>query len=266
MNVLEKQELLDRIDELESRLIGVRCEFNYLRTMQPLVESAKIFEVPENCLLVIKSDRLSVEQFERFHHLLRKNFKNPPVLACLSPGDDIVAVMKSDEPTQLPLWNGETVDPSDIPQDLWGGIDPGSKGAMAVTDGKGFVDFILFEKATERDIYLWAERYKSRIRWVLLEQVSAMKGWGVSSTFKFGMSYGAMRMLLTALGVPWETITPVPWMNEMKCRPKKKADKSKMTQKAAAQRLFPWVTRITKDNCDALLISECSRRRWNDGN
>jgi crossover junction endodeoxyribonuclease RuvC len=90
----------------------------------------------------------------------------------------------------------------------------------------------------------------------LLEQVSAMPKQGVSSTFKFGASYGLLQGLLVAHGVVWQTVTPRIWQSEMRCLTKG----NKNVTKAAAQQLWP-EEKITHATADALLLAELCRRR-----
>ena len=44
-----------------------------------------------------------------------------------------------------------------------------------------------------------------------IEQVGAMRGQGVSSMFRFGESYGATQMAVTAHKIPMRLITPAKW-------------------------------------------------------
>jgi Holliday junction resolvasome RuvABC endonuclease subunit len=78
---------------------------------------------------------------------------------------------------------------------------------------------------------------------------------GVSSTFKFGTSYGFLRGVLVALEVPFEAVTPAKWQRSMSCLTK--GDKN--VTKARAQELFPEV-KVTHAIADALLIAEYGRR------
>jgi len=78
---------------------------------------------------------------------------------------------------------------------------------------------------------------------------------GVSSTFKFGMQYGTLKGILTALHIPFELIRPVDWQRALGCMTK--GDKN--ISKAKAQQLFPDI-KVTHAKADALLISEYCRR------
>ena len=67
----------------------------------------------------------------------------------------------------------------------------------------------------------------------VIEQVAAMPGQGVSSTFKFGAAYGIVRGVVTALEIPTHLITPRTWKRHFRLD----ADKEKA--RALAIRLWP---------------------------
>jgi len=81
---------------------------------------------------------------------------------------------------------------------------------------------------------------------------------GVSSTFKFGVQYGTLKGILTALRIPFELIRPVDWQRALGCMTK--GDKN--ISKAKAQQLFPDI-KVTHAKADALLIAEFCRRMRN---
>ena len=79
---------------------------------------------------------------------------------------------------------------------------------------------------------------------------------GVASSFKFGVSYGLLRMALIASGIPWEEITPNQWQKALGCL--SRGDKN--TTKARSQQLFPRI-KVTHAVADALLLAEFCRRK-----
>jgi len=58
---------------------------------------------------------------------------------------------------------------------------------------------------------------------------------GIASTWKFAQNYGTIRGILTALHIPFETISPMEWQSAMRCR----TGGDKNISKAKAQQLFP---------------------------
>lgn len=138
------------------------------------------------------------------------------------------------------------------------GIDPGKSGAIAsMTCARGCSPVVSFIKCsdTEHELSDFLMGASTPSTFAFIEQVSAMPRQGVSSTFKFGQSYGFLRGLLVAHRIPFETVTPAKWQGFMRCR----SGGDKNVTKAAAQRLFPDV-KVTHANADALLLAEYARR------
>lgn len=133
------------------------------------------------------------------------------------------------------------------------GIDPGASGGIAVIDA-GAVRAVKMP-ATEADLRDWLLSETAAPRFVWLEQVGSMPGQGVSSTFKFGQSYGFLRGLLVGLGIPHEFVRPAVWQRALGCL----SGGDKNVTKAAAQRLWPHV-KWTHATADAALIAEYGRR------
>lgn len=145
---------------------------------------------------------------------------------------------------------------------LYLGIDPGKSGAMALVDAKGvFVEAIRLSEPVG-DIAEWLEQWiasKMSDDWIdfaIIEKVGAMPRQGVSSTFKFGVSYGICQGLVAAAQIPHEFVTPAMWQKRMKCLTK--GDKN--VSKEAAKRLFP-KAKITHKEADSMLIAEFCRRQ-----
>lgn len=133
------------------------------------------------------------------------------------------------------------------------GVDVGTSGAMAVIDPDGVVVSIQRMTETPHDVWSWLSA--QRIQFGVIEQVHAMPKQGVSSTFKFGTSFGLCQGLLVAAGVRFEFATPQAWQKALSC----KSGGDKNITKARAQALFP-NTKIVHANADALLLAEFARR------
>lgn len=133
------------------------------------------------------------------------------------------------------------------------GIDPGASGGAALlTPALQVVDVIKFKDGTEDDIGNWfwqrATQDSSDV-FAVLEKVNAMPKQGVSSSFKFGMSYGFLRGVLATLDIQREFVRPAQWQRALGCL--SKGDKN--VTKARAQELFPGV-KVTHAIADALLL------------
>jgi hypothetical protein len=138
---------------------------------------------------------------------------------------------------------------------IYFGIDPGVSGSVSAIwdDGVPFMSCGRFDW-TEHDIVDWFRQFDLEKSKAVIERVHAMPKQGVSSTFRFGTSYGFLRGVLVSLRIPFKDQTPGKWQTEMKCR--SKGDKN--VTKAAAQRLWPEY-KITHRNADSLLLAEYAR-------
>jgi hypothetical protein len=95
------------------------------------------------------------------------------------------------------------------------GIDPGASGAIAFYFPSR-PELVSAEDVPlaggEIDAATLARRINQlRPTMAVIEQVGAMPKQGVSSTFKFGTAYGAVRGVVQALGVPMHLVTPGRW-------------------------------------------------------
>ena len=139
------------------------------------------------------------------------------------------------------------------------GIDPGRSGAIACL---GIGDpYVISLDQDEREIARALDSFlpTGSKPVAALEKVHAMPGQGVTSTFKFGASYGAMRMLLACLIIPYIEVTPSKWQGDLGCRSKG----NKNITKHRAQEMYPGV-KVTHRNADALLLAEYARLYWRD--
>ena len=139
---------------------------------------------------------------------------------------------------------------------LFMGIDPGYSGAVVVVDHKSVLVDCIRLSETEHDVSDFIAEYAEDVAFATLEKVNAMPRQGVSSTFKFGTSYGFCRALLVCHRIRFETTAPGVWQKNMGCL--SKGDKN--VTKAAAQRLFP-EEKVVHATADAMLIAEYARRK-----
>lgn len=94
------------------------------------------------------------------------------------------------------------------------GIDPGVSGALAFyrseTGTLHVHDTPTVDKELDADTFA-AIISDHRPDHAVIERVGAMPKQGVSSTFKFGASYGMARGIVAALGVPHTLVAPTVW-------------------------------------------------------
>lgn len=158
------------------------------------------------------------------------------------------------------------------------GIDPGLTGAMVALNRHGEVVFAKhFEPNVEKqfDAHLFSD-WITELRCIdaatnrilaAVEKVHAFPGQGVSSTFKFGCTYGKILGVLAAKLIPYELISPVEWCGVMLAGEDKEQGKNRA--RLVAQRLFPEVNLKVKKRAimphsglaDAILIAEYLRRK-----
>jgi crossover junction endodeoxyribonuclease RuvC len=96
------------------------------------------------------------------------------------------------------------------------GIDPGLSGALALwRDGQWtLLDMPIVGDSKRHEINgpaLCAWLREQHPNHAFLEYAAARPGQGVTSMFRFGVSYGSIKMALSAIGVAYTVITPAKW-------------------------------------------------------
>lgn len=149
------------------------------------------------------------------------------------------------------------------------GIDPGkSGGACLITPSKDLIQFYPWPTSDN-----FQEVYSQMRRWICecdrnvfchIEKVFAMKGQGVTSCFTFGNNFGAWKMLLVALGIPYNLKTPQAWQKAVGIT-KTDGPDPKSRSYNTASRIYPgesFITprgRIMDEKTDSILIAESAR-------
>lgn len=143
------------------------------------------------------------------------------------------------------------------------GIDPGASGGLATV---GADLQAVGMPGTELDVWVWMS-VEPRPEFAVIEKVGGYTQAGGpqpgSAMFKFGQSYGGLRMALVAAGIPFDEVTPQTWQKGLGVTPRGKTESKtqfKNRLKARAQQLFPSV-KVTLATADALLIAEFCRRK-----
>jgi hypothetical protein len=114
------------------------------------------------------------------------------------------------------------------------GIDPGVHGGVAfLYSGHVTADDIPVVGG-EVDVDALVRRVREmRPRLAIIERAGAMPQQGVSSTFKYGVAYGALRTVVALCNIPYQLVTPAKWKNYFRLD----ADKEK--SRALAIQLWP---------------------------
>ena len=129
------------------------------------------------------------------------------------------------------------------------GIDPGLSGAVCLLGGDRLevfdlptIERVVNGKAKRQlDLHSLVNDLRccplSAVKFVLIEQVSAMPGQGVTSSFNFGFTAGAIQGVVTALGFPLRTVHPQVWKRKFGL-----LGQPKDASRAEASRRFPAYT------------------------
>ena len=148
----------------------------------------------------------------------------------------------------------------------WVGIDPGQTGGIALLSKQGLLLDVLPMPVDGTEVAAgqlrqiidhWRSLGEMK---VMIEQVHSMPRQGVSSTFKFGKSFGIALGVVGALGIPMHRVTPQNWKKEMGL-----TGKDKDASRHLATELWPdmqqhWKLKKQDGKAEAALIAEYARR------
>ena len=149
------------------------------------------------------------------------------------------------------------------------GIDPGISGAICFFENGEVKD--IFDMPTMADgkknkkqingpqfyneISSRLKNYSKRDIFVVIEQVSAMPGQGVTSMFNFGQSFGVLKGICSAMQLPMYLVRPAKWKKYFNLiKTEKDASRTKVIE------IFPYISsKLSKkkdsNKADAILIA-----------
>mgnify|MGYP001426308030 CR=1 FL=1 len=147
------------------------------------------------------------------------------------------------------------------------GIDPGINGAISVVENKKILEVydtptMIDGKKNKRQINsaqvtnIIKERQKNNNEViVVVEQVNAMPGQGVTSMFNFGQSFGVIKGICSAMKLPIHFVRPTKWKKYFNL-----INTSKDASRSRAIEIFPKVSDKLKrkkdaNKSDAILIA-----------
>ena len=147
------------------------------------------------------------------------------------------------------------------------GIDPGLSGAIAILDDNKIIE--LFDmpvmpdgKKNKRQLNsaLLVKLIKDNIKnlentVMIVEQVNAMPGQGVTSMFNFGQTFGAIKGICAALGLPIFFVRPAKWKKHFEL-----INSSKDASRTKAIEMYPYISeQLAKkkdvNKSDAIIIA-----------
>ena len=145
------------------------------------------------------------------------------------------------------------------------GIDPGKGGALAIIypDGGVEVHRVPLQKLGKKEVPAWTEwamSWSMALRLaepdlIVIENVSARPGQGVTSMFNFGKTYGFAIAMAALAQCPIEFVTPAKWKGKLGLL---KADKNASREKARQlyPKAAPELTRVKDDGvAEAVLMA-----------
>ncbi len=159
------------------------------------------------------------------------------------------------------------------------GIDPGLSGAIAVLENNkvlNMFDMPVMSEGKKNKRQLNSAQLVKLIKdnisknediSVIVEQVNAMPGQGVTSMFNFGQTFGAIKGVCAALGLPIYFVRPSKWKKHFEL-----INSSKDSSRTKAIEMYPSLSdNLAKkkdvNKSDAILIARYySETRISDGN
>ena len=149
------------------------------------------------------------------------------------------------------------------------GIDPGITGAICFFEDRKIIDLIEMPNMAEgkknkrqvngaqvyNEIFERIKNYNKKDIKVVIEQVSAMPGQGVTSMFNFGQSFGVLKGICSAMQLPMYFVRPAKWKKYYNLiNSIKDASRTKVIE------IFPYIsTQLSKkkdsNKADAILIA-----------
>ena len=149
------------------------------------------------------------------------------------------------------------------------GIDPGISGSICFFMDGRVIDVINMPTMTEgkknkkqvngaqvyNEISNQVKKFESRNIRVIIEQVSAMPGQGVTSMFNFGQSFGILKGICSAMQLPMYFVRPAKWKKYFNL-----INSEKDASRTRAIEIFPYFSsQLSKkkdaNKADAILIA-----------
>tara|TARA_B100000029_G_scaffold247095_1_gene244031 strand:- start:82 stop:576 length:495 start_codon:yes stop_codon:yes gene_type:complete len=149
------------------------------------------------------------------------------------------------------------------------GIDPGISGSLCFFEDGKIIDVIEMPVMAEgkknkrqvngsqiyNEIFIRTKGIEKKNIKVIIEQVSAMPGQGVTSMFNFGQSFGVLKGICSAMQLPLYFVRPAKWKKYFNL-----INSEKDASRTKAIEVFPYISQqLSKkkdaNKADAILIS-----------
>ena len=149
------------------------------------------------------------------------------------------------------------------------GIDPGISGSICFFEDGKITDLVEMPSMAEgkknkkqvnaaqiyNEIYIRIKNLDKKNIKIVIEQVSAMPGQGVTSMFNFGQSFGVLKGICSAMQLSMYFIRPAKWKKHFSL-----INSQKDASRTKAIEIFPYISpKLSKkkdgNKADAILIS-----------
>jgi crossover junction endodeoxyribonuclease RuvC len=149
------------------------------------------------------------------------------------------------------------------------GIDPGISGSLCFFNDGKIIDLVEMPSMAEgkknkkqvngaqiyNEISLRIKGIEKKNIKIVIEQVSAMPGQGVTSMFNFGQSFGVLKGICSAMQLPMYFVRPAKWKKYFNL-----INSEKDASRTKAIQIFPYVSeKLSKkkdgNKADAILIA-----------
>ena len=149
------------------------------------------------------------------------------------------------------------------------GIDPGISGSICFFENGKVIDIIEMPNMAEgkknkkqvngsqiyNEISVRIKNYKKEDIKVVIEQVSAMPGQGVTSMFNFGQSFGVLKGICSAMQLPVYFVRPAKWKKYFNL-----INSEKDASRTKAIEIFPYISsqlsrKKDANKADAILLA-----------
>jgi crossover junction endodeoxyribonuclease RuvC len=144
------------------------------------------------------------------------------------------------------------------------GVDPGVTGGIAFLFANRVVAEDIPTAGGEVDVDTLVRRVREmQPALAIIERANAMPKQGVSSTFKYGVAYGALRTVVALCNIPYRLVTPGKWKNHFGL------DRDKEKSRALAIQFRPgcgfFSRKKNHGRAEAALIARYGAETWNTG-
>ena len=149
------------------------------------------------------------------------------------------------------------------------GIDPGISGSICFFQDGKIIDVVEMPTMTEgkknkkqvngsqifNEILIRIKKFNKKDIKVVIEQVSAMPGQGVTSMFNFGQSFGILKGICSAMQLPMYFVRPAKWKKYFNL-----INSEKDASRTRAIEIFPYFSshlsrKKDSNKADAILIA-----------